>query len=93
MINAIWWLLMQLWAPIEMLMIFSAPPDDPEVGESPNRTTERPQKPNNPNAEEAIKALCTLGFSKTIAKERVSRIISERPELGVEDIISFALRG
>lgn len=94
MLKAVWWLLMQLWAPFEMLLLFSTPPDEGSAEEEhlPQKA-EVPQKKDNPHAEEAIKALCTLGFSKTIAKERVSRIISERPELGIEEIISFALRG
>ena len=46
----------------------------------------------NTNREEALSALVALGFPKKTVEKIVTRILSEQPELSVEEIVKAALK-
>lgn len=47
---------------------------------------------NNKNKEEALLALQTLGFNKTIAEKVIEKILKENPQMRVEELIKQALK-
>ena len=49
-------------------------------------------RPNNTNKEEALSALVALGFPKKTVDKAVTRILSEQPELSVEEVVKAALK-
>ncbi len=47
---------------------------------------------DNTNRDEALSALVALGFPKKTVEKKVTRILSEQPELSVEEIVRVALK-
>jgi len=47
---------------------------------------------DNTNRDEALSALVALGFPKKTVEKKVTRILSEQPELSVEEIVRAALK-
>jgi Holliday junction DNA helicase RuvA len=46
----------------------------------------------NTSREEALSALVALGFSRKIVEKTVTRVLSEQPELSVEEVVKAALK-
>lgn len=47
---------------------------------------------DNTSREEALSALVALGFPKKIVEKAITRILSEQPELSVEEVVKAALK-
>jgi len=47
---------------------------------------------DNTSREEALSALVALGFPKKTVEKKVTRILSEQPELSVEEVVKAALK-